>query len=176
MSGWQIMALKAAVMAGLEVPSQSFFLANKFLDSVQNEKGAYYGYTFSTNGGTTTTSVGLLCRMYLGWGRNHPGLVSGAAALDKLGPSETNMYLNYYATQVLYHRGGPAWDRWNKKMRDYLIATQSHEGHENGSWYFQDYHDDRGGRLFNTALAILTLEVYYRYLPLYSTHAVDGGF
>ncbi len=37
-SGWQIMALKAAVMAGLEVPSQSFFLANKFLDSVQGEK------------------------------------------------------------------------------------------------------------------------------------------
>ena len=61
-------------------------------------------------------------------------------------------------------------------MRDYLIATQSHEGHENGSWYFQDYHDDRGGRLLNTALAILTLEVYYRYLPIYSTHAVDGGF
>jgi hypothetical protein len=175
-SGWQIMALKSALMAGLEVPSQSFFLANKFLDSVQNEKGAYYGYTLSTNGGTTTSAVGLLCRMYLGWGRNHPGLVSGSAGLDKLGPSETNMYLNYYATQVLYHRGGPAWDRWNKKMRDYLIATQASEGHENGSWYFQDYHDDKGGRLLNTALAILTLEVYYRYLPLYSTRAVDGGF
>jgi hypothetical protein len=175
-SGWQIMALKSALMAGLEVPSQTFFLANKFLDSVQNEKGAYYGYTFPTNGGTTTTSVGLLCRMYLGWGRNHPGLVAGAAGLDKLGPSETNMYLNYYATQVLFHRGGPPWDRWNKKMRDYLIATQATEGHENGSWYFQDYHDDRGGRLLNTALAILTLEVYYRYLPLYSTRAVDSGF
>jgi hypothetical protein len=175
-SGWQLMALKSAIMAGLEVPSQTFFLANKFLDSVQNEKGAYYGYTLSSNGGTTTTSVGLLCRMYLGWGRNHPGLVAGAAGLDKLGPSETNLYLDYYATQVLYHRGGPAWERWNKKMRDYLIATQATEGHENGSWYFQDYHDDKGGRLLNTALAILTLEVYYRYLPLYSTRAVDGGF
>lgn len=175
-SGWQIMALKSALMAGLEVPSQSFFLANKFLDSVQADKGAYYGYLTPANGGTTTTSVGLLCRMYLGWGRNHVGLVAGAGALDKLGPSETNMYLNYYATQVLYHRGGPAWERWNSKMRDYLIAMQAKEGHENGSWFFQDYHDDRGGRLLNTALSILTLEVYYRYLPLYSTRAVDNGF
>ena len=35
---------------------------------------------------------------------------------------------------------------------------------------------DKGGRLCNTSLAILTLEVYYRYLPLYSTRAVDEGF
>ena len=91
-SGWQIMALKSALMAGLEVPSQSFFLANKFLDNVQADKGAYYGYLTPTSGGTTTTSVGLLCRMYLGWGRNHVGLVAGATNFDKLGPSAPNMY------------------------------------------------------------------------------------
>jgi hypothetical protein len=76
----------------------------------------------------------------------------------------------------MYHHGGSQWERWNKVMRDYLIATQASEGHENGSWYFPDFHDDKGGRLLNTSLAILTLEVYYRYLPLYSSKAVDGGF
>ncbi|HTQ40460.1 MAG TPA: prenyltransferase/squalene oxidase repeat-containing protein [Pirellulales bacterium] len=175
-TGWQLMALKSAQMAGLDVSSPAFFLANKFLDSVQNEKGAYYGYTLPSNGGATTTSVGLLCRMYLGWSRNHPALNAGVTALEKLGPSDTNMYFNYYATQVMYHHGGSQWERWNKVMRDYLIATQATEGHENGSWYFPDFHDDKGGRLLNTSLAILTLEVYYRYLPLYSSKAVDGGF
>jgi hypothetical protein len=182
-SGWQLMALKSAQMAGLEVPSQTFFLAGKFLDSVQSEKGAAYGY-IRPGSGAATTAAGLLCRMYLGWGRQHPALVAGINGIDKLGPMQTepsgeahtDLYFDYYATQVLYHHGGPQWERWNKKMRDYLIATQSSEGHESGSWYFQNQHLDKGGRLCNTSLAILTLEVYYRYLPLYSTRAVDEGF
>jgi hypothetical protein len=182
-TGWQLMALKSAQMAGLEVPSQSFFLANKFLDSVQDNKGATYGY-LRPGDEPTTSAVGLLCRMYLGWGRQHPALLKGVAALDKLGPSmppdktatQANLYFDYYATQVLYHHHGPAWERWNKKMREFLVSTQSNEGHESGSWYFQDRHGDKGGRLYNTAIAILTLEVYYRYLPLYSNKAVDEGF
>lgn len=174
-SGWQLMALKSAAMAGLDVPSPAFFMANKFLDSVQAEKGAAYGY-LRPGTTATTTAVGLLCRMYLGWGRNHPALSNGIGGLDKLGPSPTDMYYNYYATQVMYHFNGSQWDRWNKKMRDYLIQTQATEGHESGSWYFPDRHLDKGGRLANTSLAILTLEVYYRYLPLYSNKAVDEGF
>ncbi len=182
-TGWQLMALKSAQMAGLEVPSQCFFLANKFLDSVQDNKGANYGY-LTPGDGTATSAVGLLCRMYLGWGRQHPALVKGVANLDKLGPSmppdkltpQADLYFDYYATQVLYHHHGPAWERWNKKMREFLVLTQSSEGHESGSWYFQDRHGDKAGRLYNTAIAILTLEVYYRYLPLYSNKAVDEGF
>jgi hypothetical protein len=182
-TGWQLMALKSAQMAGLEVPSQSFFLANKFLDSVQDNKGASYGY-LRPGDEPTTSAVGLLCRMYLGWGRQHPALLKGVAALDKLGPSmppdksalQANLYFDYYATQVLYHHHGPAWDHWNRTMREFLVSTQSGEGHESGSWYFQDRHGDKGGRLYNTAIAILTLEVYYRYLPLYSSKAVDEGF
>ena len=185
-TGWQLMALKSAQMAGLEVPSQTFFLANRFLDSVQVEKGAAYGY-MKPGDGPATSSVGLLCRMYLGWGKQHPALTMGVGALDRAGPSMSdqtnklltptaNLYYDYYATQVMYHHGGPAWERWNKKMRDFLVATQATEGHETGSWYFQDRHGDKGGRLFNTAIAILTLEVYYRYLPIYSTKAVDSGF
>jgi hypothetical protein len=174
-TGWQLMALKSAQMAGLETSSQAFFLANKFLDSVQSDKGAAYGY-ITPGEGNATTSVGLLCRMYLGWSRNHPALTTGVVSLDKLGPSSSDLYYDYYATQVMFHHGGPQWDRWNTKMRDYLIKTQSTEGHESGSWYFPDRHLDKGGRLCNTSLAILTLEVYYRYLPIYSNKAVDEAF
>ena len=174
-SGWQLMALKSAQMAGLDVPSGSLFMANKFLDSVQAEKGAAYGY-LRPGTEATTTSIGLLCRMFLGWSKTHPALAVGVNGIDKLGPSPTDMYYNYYATQVMFHYHSSAWDRWNQKMRDYLIETQSDQGHEAGSWYFPDRHLDKGGRLCNTSLALLTLEVYYRYLPIYTNKAVEDAF
>ena len=52
-------------------------------------------------------------------------------------------------------------------MRDYLVQTQAEGGHQAGSWYFEHKHSAKGGRLYNTALAIMILEVYYRYMPLY---------
>ena len=77
------------------------------------------------------------------------------------------MYYNYYATLVLHHYGRSDWRRWNPKMREYLVKSQSTREHEAGSWYFEEGYSRDGGRLYTTALSILTLEVYYRYLPLY---------
>jgi hypothetical protein len=48
--------------------------------------------------------------------------------------------------------------------------------HEAGSWFFNDHDTAPGGRLAHTALAILTLEVYYRLLPIYREEAVAAGF
>ncbi|MEA1950063.1 MAG: hypothetical protein U9N87_01675 [Planctomycetota bacterium] len=174
-TGWQLMALKSAQMADLNVPSPAFFMAQGFLDSVSSEYGSRYGYLTRENPGRTTTAIGLLCRMYTGWHRNRPALVRGVELLDKWEPSKTDMYFNYYATQVLCHFDGPPWERWNPKMRDYLIATQAASGHEAGSWYFPDRHGDKGGRLYNTAVAVMILEVYYRYMPLYEREAVGYG-
>ena len=170
-TGWQLMALKSGLMAKLNVPSPTIPMAERFLDGVSSEYGSRYGY-MSRRPGNTTTAIGLLARMYTGWRRDRPALEQGAALLDKWGPSKTDMYFNYYATQVLCHRDGPPWKRWNTTMRDYLIATQVTSGHEAGSWYFPDHHGNKGGRLYNTAMAIMTLEVYYRYMPLYEREAI----
>ena len=59
-------------------------------------------------------------------------------------------------------------------MRDYLVATQANRGHEAGSWYFSGGRLQSGGRLLSTALAVMTLEVYYRYLPLYGQRAFQS--
>ena len=85
------------------------------------------------------------------------------------------MYFNYYASQALFHTGGSGWERWNPRMREYLISLQATEGHEAGSWYIDENWSDRGGRLYTTALAILTLEVYYRYMPMYREAFVDDA-
>ncbi len=177
-TGWQLMALKSAQMAKLNVPSTTFFMVEQFLDSVSSEYGSRYGYLSALsplsqrNSGKTTTAIGLLSRMYTGWRRGRPALVRGVSLLDEWGPSKTDMYFNYYATQVLCHWGGPQWERWNPKMREHLIAMQATGGHEAGSWYFPDRHGDKGGRLYNTAMAVMILEVYYRYMPLYDREAI----
>lgn len=165
-TGWQLMALKSGELAGLRVKSPRFYMVNDFLDSVQSEGGAKYGY-MDPRSRPATTAIGLLCRMYLRWPRSHPGLAEGVRYLDQTGPSENDIYFNYYATQVMHHWQGSEWKRWNDRMRDYLIQTQAKQGHENGSWYFEHTHSLKGGRLYNTAMAIMTLEVYYRYMPLY---------
>lgn len=166
-TGWQYMALYSAEKAGLDVPSTARFNAESFLDRVQTENGAYYGY-MNPGAANTPTAVGLLCRMYSGWNLFDGRLAKGVAKLEELGPSPNDVYFNYYATMVMRHydeQGG--WDAWNKILREHLIATQSRAGHETGSWFYVEKHSFRAGRLYTTVMNVLTLEVYYRYLPLY---------
>ena len=56
------------------------------------------------------------------------------------------------------------------------MSTQATKGHETGSWFMAEPDSAPGGRLAHTALAVLTLEVYYRLLPIYQEEAVDDGF
>ncbi len=173
--GWQLMALKSAQMAGLEVPSTVIHGAKEYLDGVQTEGGAYYGY-LAPGQEPSPTAIGLLARMYLGCSQDDQRLALGTAYLSELGPSETDVYFNYYATQVLHHYEGPQWDPWNERLREYLLGTQAASGHESGSWYFPDKHAVKGGRLYTTAMCVMILEVYYRYMPLYAREPVESGF
>jgi hypothetical protein len=170
-TGWQAMALKSARLAKLSFPSPTIPRVREFLDSVQESDGAFYGYQ-KPDKLPGPTSVGLLLRMYFGWEQDDPRLVRGVRYLAQLGPSKTDVYFNFYATQVISHHGGPLWERWNTRMREHLVSTQEQKGHERGSWYFPDKHGTVGGRLYTTAMCAMILEVYYRYLPLYGDGAV----
>ena len=147
--GWQVMALKSGHLAYLRVPPQTTKKAFEFLDSVQGDSGATYGY-LGPNKGDATTAIGLLCRMHLGWKKDNPALQRGVQFLSDRGPSD-NMYYNYYATQVLYHWGGEPWKKWNPAMRDRLVNSQAKRGHEAGSWILgkgSDLGAASGGRLY----------------------------
>ena len=171
--GWQVMALQSAKAGGISVSPSTFSDAKKFLNFVQAEDGVYYGYTGPEKGRATTTAVGLLCRMYMGWKREKPQLKQGVEFLANLGPSREDIYYNYYATQVLHHWDGELWDKWNRQMREQLVGTQIKEGPGAGSWDVTDPHGNAGGRIYQTTLSLLTLEVYYRHLPIYRRFDAD---
>ena len=180
--GWQIMALQSARMAGLEVPRDVLDRAAQFLDLVQEQGGARYRYepnemkSFSP----AMTAEGLLCRQYLGWPRTHPAMKSGVKYLlepenmPDWNSRRRNIYHWYYASQVMHNLQGSDWETWNTALREELVKYQLKGGGKiGGSWNpFQpagaiDENADKGGRLYVTCLCLLTLEVYYRHLPLY---------
>ena len=169
-AGWQIMALHSAKAGRVSVSSRTLREAREFLRDAQSDRsGSFYCYNPETRKtrSRSMTAVGLLCRMYLGWKRDHRGLKEGVEYLAKQGPDRNDIYYNYYATQVLRHYGGEQWKKWNLKQREQLVQTQIQKGPAAGSWRVTDRHGDSGGQLYQTALSILTLEVYYRHLPIY---------
>jgi hypothetical protein len=177
--GWQLMAIKSGQMAGLNVPNPTLVGAEKWLNSVQASGGGY-GYV-APQETPTMSAVGLLCRQYLGWSYRHLGLINGVAYLKQYPPGSVNsIYYYYYATQVMHHMGGDSWSLWNPKMRDMLVNSQDQgraprKPHQIGSWSPDgDAHGAQGGRIMQTSLSLLTLEVYYRHLPLYSRNVTSG--
>ena len=176
-TGWMVMALQSARMAGIEVPSPVFERIGKFLDSVARDNGARYAYQFNDGATLPLSAEGLLCREYLGWAHNDPRLNAGVEFLLANPPDweKRNVYYWYYATQVLHHMEGKPWRTWNEQMRVLLPKYQEKHGKERGSW---DPKGDRwggsAGRLYVTCLSIYTLEVYYRHMPLYRTGLLDG--
>jgi len=177
--GWQLMALKSGHMGHLEVSPVVIRDANMFLNRMQTKGGAGYRYA-STSGSDkiSTTSIGLLCRMYLGWDKTNPALIEGAAALSKRGVSKSDLYYNYYAAQVLRQLGGPDWDKFNQELRDWLVDTQVKSGEGKGSWFHGDngHVPSKAGRLGVTSFATMILEVYYRHMPLYADQVVEDEF
>jgi hypothetical protein len=185
--GWQLMALKSGQMSGLKVPTPTLTGASRWLDSCESGTSASgdYGYGYVGKGATPTmTAVGLLCRQYLGWSPRKPELIAGVKNISQHAPGNTaqinSMYFNYYATQVMHHMGGNSWENWNPKMREALIRTQDQgrapkKPHQLGSWSPEgDAFGAQGGRIMQTSLSLLTLEVYYRHLPLYRRDVATG--
>jgi hypothetical protein len=174
-TGFQVVALKSGQMAGLQVPAATWQSVSKWLDSCAAPDGSGYGYT-GPQATPSMTAVGLLCRLYLGNSPRDPAFRRGIEKMQLVrrpDPYADNIYYYYYATQVLHHIGGEAWEKWNPAMRDALIARQDRgtepgHAHQKGSWSSQgDAFGAQGGRLMTTSWSLLTLEVYYRHLPLY---------
>jgi len=169
--GWQLMALKSAELAGLPMPDLTRERMFRFLRGVTfGDHGGLACYRPGERASRTMTAEVLVCRQFLGSAPEHrAGDEAAAFIVQELpGQGQTNLYYWYYATLGLYQRQGSEWQRWDAAMQTTLVRNQQTEGDLAGSWDPSDVWGGYGGRPYTTALGALCLEVYYRYLPLYS--------
>ena len=83
---------------------------------------------------------------------------------------EGNLYFWCYGTLAAFLYGGAAdgngevWQRWNTALKETLVPAQQRDGSFEPIGAYVDYAgDDERDRSFSTAMAVLSLEVYYRY-------------
>lgn len=193
-SGWMMMALKSGELSNLTVPKDTYAKIDKWLAASQKSAAEPHEFRYNPfaadtpeqrHGMTATktmTSVGLLMRLYSGSKRDSQVMRSGADFLKKNLPATgtpnqplRDTYYWYYGTQVMYHMGGDHWKAWNAKLHPLLVDSQIKQGPYAGSWQPRGPVPDRwsahAGRLYVTTMNLLSLEVYYRHLPLYEDTA-----
>ena len=123
----------------------------------------------------TLTAVSLLCRIFLGQHPvEQPLLMQQAELVGKTPPRwdpeglSNDVYAWYYGTYALFQlsdqpRGKRIWDAWNRALERALSETRRQDGDARGSWDPLGPWGHSGGRVYSTAMAVLTLEVKYRY-------------
>jgi hypothetical protein len=114
---------------------------------------------------STRTAVGLFSRMFLGCAPDDREVQKIAKVLDGAGPQVGNPFQIYDGTYGMFQVGGSHWKEWNRKCRDQVIKLQVKDGEEAGSWP-DSVAAMSGGTVVATAFYIMSLEVYYRYLPV----------
>ncbi|MCA9167499.1 MAG: hypothetical protein KDB23_07510 [Planctomycetales bacterium] len=193
-SGWMVMALRSAELANLNVPHATWEAIDNWLNLAQasdsqSELYRYNPYAPNTREqghgrrpSKTMTAVGLLMRMYTGWRRDDAPMLAGAdylkdnpPAMGTLRDPQRDTYYWYYATQVMFHMRGEYWEAWNQELHPLLTSTQLQTGPLAGSWDpdapLPDRWANQAGRVYVTTLNLLSLEVYYRHLPIYEDTA-----
>jgi hypothetical protein len=179
--GWQIMALMSAEVAGFRVPERTYAGAGNWLEKVRKGlHGGLYEYQPGRRPSPAMTAEGFFVEQYLNFNRRSSRTRESTEYLLRNLPqwkrSGTNdLYYWYYGTLALHQLGGDAWEEWNRHIRTTLVSAQRTDGPYEGSWDTRTRWGTSGGRVYTTALAALTLEVYYRYLPFYEVRPEEIG-
>ena len=172
-AGWQVLALKTAKEAGIPVSEECVAGIRRFFAARATGQNGRTGYDSRHPATEATTGVGMLAQQFL-LGQPDGPLVRDAADFladyaenhwsdREASGQHRDFYLWYNCTLAMFQAGGEPWERWNPPVRDTIIRLQRHDGCARGSWDPSSRWGSAGGRIYTTALAALTLQVYYRY-------------
>ncbi|MDP7035707.1 MAG: terpene cyclase/mutase family protein [Planctomycetota bacterium] len=185
-TGWVVMVLKSAKIAGLEVPHECFEGARDWFDSVTDEQYYRTGYVVKGDRGArlksqigifghseSMTAVAVMSRVFMGMERHDPRVRGGAELLLQSlpewstdhGTSKIDYYYWYYGTLAMFQMGGDYWKSWNVRMKKAIVELQNVDKGTclHGSWDPVGAWGSIGGRVYATAINVLSLEIYYRY-------------
>ena len=172
-SVWVMMAVRAGMVAGLNVRDEHAGRIRKWLNEAQNADGTT-GYTKNigargSSGGISVpalTAAATLGKFVFDEHLERERVAKSLDFIEKAGVSANNLYHVYYGSLCMFQAGGEHWQRWNRQVRDALVAKQvKGRGPEvDGSWDVSgDILGQQGGRIYTTAMATLSLETYYRF-------------
>lgn len=178
-SVWQVMALRAAKNAGLDVPKGAIDDAVAYIkrssdakpESVDQaepeEPVAAAGFSYQVDKKSakmSTTAAGLLSLQVCG--EYDAAEVAAAAEYLLQNPPAIGdawlFYGLYYYAQGMYQRGGKYEATARRRTEELLLPIQAFDG----SWWAPK-NESKQGPIYSTALALLSLSVRYHLLPIY---------
>jgi len=164
----QIVALRAAQNARLQVPEETIEKARQYVLSCAHPGGGF-SYQPGSGPAPARTAAGTLSMQLMGL-FDDPSVKAGLDYLDKLtyGPATMDYfyYGNYYAMQAAFQAGGEYWERWHPRARDWFLSNQSPDGSWPGLGSESAYNHP-SAFTYSTAMGAVRLEVYLHYLPAY---------
>lgn len=162
LTGWNALALRAAQDVGVPVPKEPVQKAVGFALRCYNVTDKGFSYQPGGAAQLGPTGIGVLS-LYLLDGGERPEREDGAKFLASHPVNDATpfqYYAMYYVTQAANQAGGTVWIAVSKATFDRLLSTQAKEG----AW---PKREQEPGEIYSTAMAVLTLSVPYRLLPVY---------
>ena len=160
----QIMGLRGARDAGIDVPDEVRKKCIEYVQKSQNKGNGSFRYTMQ--GGHTTfamTAAGVTS-LYSAGIYEGENITKALDYLLKQKPSGTTggghyFYSQYYAIQAMWHAGGKYWNEWYPAIRDNLLKAQAGDG----SWASSE-----AGPPFGTGVSCIILQMPLNYLPVFA--------
>jgi hypothetical protein len=159
----QIMGLRGARDAGIDVPDDIRKLCIEYVKRSQNKNGSFR-YTLRGGHSTFAMTAAGVTSLYSAGIYEGPMIEKALTYLKKFKPSGGNrgshyFYSNYYAVQAMWHAGGEYWNAWYPAIRDELVKGQSADG----SWSFSEAEAPYGA-----AMGGIILQMPLNYLPVFA--------
>lgn len=166
-TGWQLLALRAAKSVGCDVPASTIENAVAYVRKCYDENRGTFTYMIRGPATVACAGTGVLCLELCGadMHRCRESLRAGAYVL-RTPPSFDQshcFYGLYYCAQATFQLGGNYWTAYRGRLRDLLLRSQRPDG----SWSGNDGEARRVGPNYTTAMSVLALTVEYRFLPIY---------
>jgi hypothetical protein len=161
----QVMALRGAKDAGLQVPDKVMTESIKYINKCYERNTGGYRYQPSSHGpGYARTAAGV-CVLQLCGEYEAESIKKSVEFMDRLGEDRAHYwYGHYYAAHAMNQVGGEQWEKYYKTMRDKLLAAGYQKA--TGEWY-DNRREAAYGAPYQTAIAVLILSVPTHYLPIY---------
>lgn len=172
---WQLLALRSAKNAGLAVPKEaidaavgylrrSYFSGRDAQGRLTNPKSAF-SYLPGQPPQYAMAAAGMLAMQVCGL--HDAPEVQGAAEWLRSTPPAWDaawfFYGTYYYAQASHKRGG----EMAREVRDRVSELLAQHQTPDGSWQGVDGSEGSQGRVYCTAMALLSLSVRHHYLPIY---------